>query len=417
MLKSRKRKIIWSSVISVILVALLAGGVYAASIFMQFRHVDIDKSDEALGIDSSKFDNSTDITNIALYGIDDSGNSDSIMIISLYNRHNKVMLISILRDSIVKVQPTGEDAYYTKINEAYSAGGPTLAIKTLNQNFGLNVTDYASIEFEGMVKIIDAVGGIDMTVTPAEEEEINGLIASTPELSGPLLNSSGEVHLNGNQAVAYSRIRHIDNTDGQYGDYGRTDRQRAVMEKLFEKALQMDYSQYPAFIQSVLPYLETSLSVDQILDLAGILTRDNVTFEQTRVPMTEYTINSGFAYNGKSTVYYNVSYAGDLINAFIYDDIPPETYLAEHPAPTTGALDEDTETSTSSGTSSKSKSSSSTSSKTKSKSSTSQTTKPSSSSQASESSKEPISQSSEDASSSSDASSQESEPPDDAPQE
>lgn len=349
-MKHTRRKIILSIIITVIVIFVSATGAYALSIVSNFNHNEISQNDEDLGI--TQDDGANDITNIALFGVDTreeefSGNSDSIMIISIDKQHNKVKLISILRDSLVDVDGYGK----TKITEAYGLGGPVLAINTINRNFNLNIRDYATINFAGMAQIIDAVGGVTIDVSQAEINMLNQLATQEADQLGmprpPKITQPGPQTLNGLQAVGYSRIRKIDNDNGSYGDFGRTDRQREVMEQLFEKAIAMSPTQYPSFIQKVLPYLETSLDMDEILELATILTRDNVAFEQTRVPIEEYTINPGYNYNGKSTVYYNLDFAADIIHAFIYDDIPQEVYLQTHEIPMTGSLGEDSETTSS----------------------------------------------------------------------
>lgn len=335
--KNKKRRIIILSIIAVIVLALVGAGVYAAVTFSSL-HRNIDKSADALGIDADKFkDVGTDIDNILLLGIDDDNTSDSMMILSVDRKHNKIKLNSLLRDSFVKIEATkNKKEHYGKLNEVYNLGGASLSLKTVNQNFGLNLTEYASVKFKGMASIIDAVGGIDMEVTEKEADMLNGLILSTPELKGEEgVSDHGKIHLNGTQAVSYSRIRKVDNTNGQWGDYGRTDRQRAVMEKLFEKARTMPYNEYPGMINKFLPYMETSLNFDKIIGLAGSLTRPELKMEQTRTPKTEYTINAGFNYQGGSTVYYDVKYAGDMINAFIYEDISNEDYMAKNPPKTT----------------------------------------------------------------------------------
>lgn len=339
--RKRLRRMIAFSVVIIIATALLFGTCYVISVLSKFQHEDIDAN--SIGIDKEKFvDSGTGITNIALFGVDNDGTSDSIMLLSVDKDRNKIKLISILRDSLVKVDPKNKTPYYTKLNEAYNSGGAETSLRAINKNYNLNVTEYASIKFDGMSKIIDKVGGIDINITKDEQNWINGLIASTKELKtlSAGVEDFGNVHLNGAQAVAYSRIRKVSNQDGQSNDYGRTDRQRAVMEQLLHKALSLKRSDYPAFIESVVPYMKTSLSIGQIIDLAGILTRPGLVMEQTRVPMTEYTINADYDYylndTKKSTVYYNLTYAGDIINAFIYEDITPQDYMIDHPPILTG---------------------------------------------------------------------------------
>ncbi len=284
------------------------------------------------------------IVNVALFGIDTrdpnvfSGNSDSIMILSLNTKTNKVKIISVMRDSFV---PIVKDGYtnYNKINSAYAKGGPELAIKTLNQIFDLDISEYATVNFYGMIDIIDAVGGIEAELTSSEvsrsgdysDRLLNGCI---DEICGNLgldakeyyITTPGKHHLNGVQAVAYSRIRYVANIWGTTDDYGRTDRQRYVMEQLFNKALSIGKSQYVKLAKSLIPCSETSLSYSKIISLAFSILLDSPTFEQARIPQKEYLMSSPQTSAG-SVVYYDIDFAKKLIHSFIYDDITPEAYI------------------------------------------------------------------------------------------
>ena len=330
-------------ILATVLSIVSSCGIYVANFLKDYNYVEITNNDEELGItEEVPIDNGQDITNIALFGVDSRntnniGNSDAIMIISIDKLHSKVKVISIMRDTLVKVPDHG----ITKITEAYGMGGAVLAIKTLNQNFSLNIRDYATVNFEGMAKIVDAVGGVEINVSEDEVINANGSINEQAYVLGiepTFIEHAGLQTLNGMQAVGYARIRKVENPNGTYGDFGRTDRQRAVMEQLFQKALTMDVSQYPKFAKELLPYVETSLDLNQILDLAGIFTRGNVEFVQTRLPLEEYVINADYYYNSKSTVLFNLGYASDLLKAFIYDDILPESYMEQYPPVMTADL-------------------------------------------------------------------------------
>ena len=341
---SRKKKIVIGVVVA--LVALLgAGAAYAISIFGSFHPVEFAHTDSDLGISSGNEpldDSSKEITNIALFGVDSrdkdsfKGNSDSVMVISVDKLHNKIKLTSIMRDSIVEVDGYGD----RKLTDVYGLGGPKLAIRTINENFGLNIRDYATVNFANMAEIVDAVGGVEIYVTEEERVNANASIGEQIKELGlskdtPGINQAGLQTLNGIQAVGYARIRYVDNPNGSYGDYGRTDRQREVMEQMFNKALKMDFWEYPEFIRKMIPLVETSLTYDKIFDMAKIMTR-NVTFSQTRVPLVEYTLDADYYMNGQSCVYYNLSYASQVLRAYIYDDVEPEQYVEENVPPTTG---------------------------------------------------------------------------------
>ncbi len=261
------------------------------------------------------------ITNIALFGVDqredEACRSDVIMIATVDKRHNKVKLTSVMRDSYVPIDGYGSN----KINAAYFYGGPTLAVKTLNQVFDLEITDYVTVNFSEMAAIVDAVGGVRIDVSEEERLDANhNMIEQSAQSGKPVdtIEQAGYQTLSGMQAVAYARIRHVGNAD-----YDRTGRQREVMEQIFEKGKSMNPLEYPALIKQMLPLVETSLELDEILDLAGIMLRD-VTFEDLRLPCNEDLINGGsLVIDGVDYLYYDLDAASDKLHQFIYQDVRP----------------------------------------------------------------------------------------------
>lgn len=317
---------------------LTVGGVRQLVSAFRYNRTQLSQDPNDLGINMNLPDG---ITSIALFGIDARNNnfkglSDSIMIITADAEHNSIKLISVMRDSLVKVDGYG----YQKINAAYSLGGPQLAIKTLNQTFGLNIRNYATVDFVSMAGLIDVVGGIEAELTASEVKNANVQIKYMNIERGTKLDyieEAGKQTLNGIQAVAFSRVRYVATVNGTRDDFGRTERQRLVMEQLFRKALEMDIKKYPAMIRTMMPYMETSLSYGDIFDLAGILTSEGLSFKQARIPADKAVINDGLSVRGLgSCLYYNLDYAAKLINAFIYDDISFEDYMEANGVDRTG---------------------------------------------------------------------------------
>jgi LCP family protein required for cell wall assembly len=312
-----------------------------------YNYNEITSKPEDLG-----FENVLDerIVNVALFGIDArdpksfKGLSDSIMILSLNTNTKKVKIISVMRDSLVPIEKNGRTTY-NKINSAY-ATGPELAIKTLNKTFGLDISEYATVNFNGMMDIIDAVGGIDVTLTEREVKArgvnnhgINDMIEEACLLlkKNPkdyYVTEWGDQHLNGIQAVAYSRIRYVKNIWGTNNDYGRTDRQRFVMQQLFNKAKTLSKDQYLDLVKALVPCTETSLSPTEILDIAYKIMLDSPTFEQARMPLNEkgksFLMPAPKGSFG-SVAYYDLGYASKIINAFIYDYITFDEFRAQNP--------------------------------------------------------------------------------------
>ncbi len=257
------------------------------------------------------------IKNIALFGTDareniDGGRSDTIIIASVNPKNGEIKLISIARDTYVEIPGHGQ----TKINHAYAYGGAELAVKTLNLNFGLDITDFVSVNFDQLTEIVDILGGIDVEITENERQEFNRIIAET---TNETLSESGFVHLNGAQTLCYSRIRKSDSDDA------RTERQREVLELIFNKMLDVSPLQYPSIVRELMPYVTTSLSTEEILQLAGVMITKNPTMQTCGLP-NEYIEHTG-GYIGKLWCYsYDLDTASDMIKKFIYDDIPFSEY-------------------------------------------------------------------------------------------
>lgn len=339
--RSRTQKVIFISAIAIMLCALTVVGAVGGYAYHLLNSLERDEEFEQL--DNSDFgiveELEEDVYNIALFGVDTrekgdfSGNSDSIMILSVQKVQNQIKIISVMRDSLVPIE-SESGTVYKKVNAAYQIGGPVLAIKTLNQLFGLDIKDYATVNFYGMGDIIDAVGGITATITESELENELGINAMIHEQCGYLdldpqdyfIWQAGEQQLNGVQAVAYARIRYAESADGNFNDFGRVERQHYVMQQLLNKALELEVTAYPRLVKSLLPYVKTSLTNSELLSLAMVL-KGSPQLLQTRVPSDEYIINEDFRGTGASTVYYNYEYAGNIIRAFLYDGITPEDYM------------------------------------------------------------------------------------------
>lgn len=339
--KGKKAALI--SVTSVILViAILLGWFFT---YFRYNYRSITGDPEELGFTEIK---DKHVVNIALFGVDSrdenvfSGNTDSIMILSLNNVTKKVKIISVMRDTFVPVERDGK-TYYGKINSVY-ASGPEQAIKTLNQVFDLDISEYATVNFFGMTDIVNAVGGITATIT---DDELSWKGYDHPNLNNCMdeickelgldaedyyIHTAGEQTLNGVQAVAYARVRNCTSVWGTRDDYGRTDRQRHVMQELFNKAVTMKKTDYIDLIKALIPCSETSLSYADVLSLAVNILLSSPTFEQYRLPPAEYqkeflmTGPSGYG----SIIYYDINYAARLVNAIIYDDVTIEEYVAEN---------------------------------------------------------------------------------------
>jgi polyisoprenyl-teichoic acid--peptidoglycan teichoic acid transferase len=293
--KSRKRKKkkkslgfkIFIGFLCVILAIAIVGGGYVIGLLNKMDNIKLNKDNLGIVEDEFKeYDNVNKVKNIALFGIDatdgETGRSDSIMIATLDPVHNKLKVTSVMRDSYVSIDGHGQD----KINHAYAFGGPELAIKTLNENFGLNIEHFISVNFSSLPKIINILGGIDLEITDEELQYINGYINDINAKDGT--NSShisypGVQHVDGTQALAYSRIRY---TSG--GDYERTQRHRTVLDALFNKLTSTSVSSYNSLLNEVLPYVQTNLTATDILSLGTKVLGIGNNLEQDRFPRDGY---------------------------------------------------------------------------------------------------------------------------------
>lgn len=289
--------------------------------------VPLDKSPEALGI-SPKVAQAVKAmanapVNIALFGVDrrtadDLANSDVIMIISIDQQTGKIKMSSILRDSYVKIDGKGMD----KINAAFATGGPQLAIKTLNQNFDLDIKDYINVDFYSAARIVNALGGVNIDIKPAELPYLNNYLdelAIVEKDEAEHVKEPGLQRLNGKQTVAYTRIRAVG-----HGDYERTERQRSVLIALFDKIKSAGPSMFPVFATQVLPNLETSMNNMALMNFAGgILNSKNKTIEQARFPLDNQS--TGKRINNIWYLTIDLKATTTALHNFIYKNIKPGT--------------------------------------------------------------------------------------------
>lgn len=225
-------------------------------------------------------------------------------------------MTSIMRDSYVNIDGHGKD----KLNHAYAFGGPQLAIKTLNSNYGLNIRDFVSVNFGDLAEIIDTLGGVEIEIKDYELNMVNQYIqdvANVTKLNGVPLKSAGKQTLSGVQAVAYSRVRYVGN-----GDFERTERQRTVLTALFNKIKVAGVSQYPLIVNKLLPFVNTSMSAVDIMKLGtSTLTSGITTLEQERFPVDGYC--DAATINGVWYLKFDEKETRDQIYKFIYEDVKP----------------------------------------------------------------------------------------------
>lgn len=319
-----KKKVILLSILALLIFIIGFAGVYAWRVLGSIKTAEISKDNESVGINqetADKLDKQNDILNIAFFGVDqrdksENGRSDSTMVLSIDRKHNKIKMTSIMRDSYVNIEGHGKD----KLNHAYSFGGPQLAIKTLNQNYELNIRDFVAVNFGDLAKIIDELGGVQIDIKSNEVSLVNEYIndvVSVTGLKGTPLKGAGTQTLSGVQAVAYSRIRYVGN-----GDFERTERQRTVLTALFNKIKTAGPSEYPSLVNKLMPYVQTSMNPLDIIKIGtSALTNGITNLEQERFPVDGYC--NGATINGVWYLQFDEQATKEQIYKYIYEDIKP----------------------------------------------------------------------------------------------
>ncbi len=214
-----------------------------------------DKLRKNLEKNAKELKSDDNVLNILLIGTDsrnpatDRGRSDSMILVSVNKKSKKVVMTSFLRDTWVQIPDIGPQ----RLNAAYAYGGPPLLVKTMQANFGIRIDKYVTINFNSFKDTIDTIGGVDIRVT---DEEVPYINSGSP--NSEKLKQGGKYTLNGEQALTYSRIRYIGT------DFGRTQRQRTVMDEVFRKTKDMSLSELSDFLEKILPNVSTNFDKGEI---------------------------------------------------------------------------------------------------------------------------------------------------------
>lgn len=257
----------------VVLIAAIAIGAYAyinhhmeKSFDSEFRQEEVENQNIPLEM-REKMEKG--YWTVAIFGVDSRDNSlgkgnqsDVIMIANLNRATGEIKLVSVFRDTYLNINDRNT---YNKINAAYATGGPEAAVKALNKNLDLNITHYATFNWKAVTTVINILGGVEIDVSRSEFYYINAFITETVKGTGigsTQLDAPGTHLLDGVQAVAYGRLRLMDS------DYARTERQRIVIQKAFEKAKKADLATLNSVVGHVFEMTKTNI---QFGDLAGLV--------------------------------------------------------------------------------------------------------------------------------------------------
>ncbi|MBQ8184068.1 MAG: LCP family protein [Clostridia bacterium] len=209
---------------------------------------------------NDKHMSSKNVINVLLIGADsrngtNSGNTDVMMLLSVNKKTKQLKMVSFFRDSYLYVEGKNS-SYCTKLNAAYSMGGPETLMKTIENNYKLDIDNYVMVNFESFKSVIDAMGGVTVDVQQYEADyNYKKFKVELPV--------GEDVTLNGEQALCFVRIRNCDAD----GDVSRTRRQRQVIDSILSRVKKASISDLNKYIDILLPYVDTGYSEGQILSL------------------------------------------------------------------------------------------------------------------------------------------------------
>ena len=272
-----KKKILLLALEVLVLVAAICILVIVMKFEKTNTRVNIDEEKLDIHVDVAENETMKGYRNIALFGVDSTTGelesktrSDTIIIASINEETKEVKLVSVYRDTFLGLadETDSKSETFTKCNAAYQKGGPEQAIKMLNTNLDMDITDFVTIGFKGLKDVVDALGGVEIEITQGEISHLNNYqysMAEDMKIEYTPVKEPGVQTLNGLQTVAYCRIRQIGN------DFQRTERQRTVLMQISEKAKTMSASQLSTIAESAFEEVYTSLELQEILDLIQVI--------------------------------------------------------------------------------------------------------------------------------------------------
>ena len=260
------------------------------------------------------------IENILLIGLDGTNDklpkrSDTMIILTIDKLNKSLKLTSLARDTLVKIPGRGEE----KLTHAYAYGQEELLMQTINENFDLDIKDYAVVNFKSFIDIVDIIGGVDINVNEKEIHHLNEVIKECYEVNHEdtknieYITSSGNHNLNGYQALAYARIRKLDTI------YKRDERQRLILTNIAHKLSDVSISKYPQIAKSILRHIKVNIAFNKIIDLAFIAHElASYDISQLEFPISEYREEGRIGEKGTYVVKWDKNKNIELLHQFIY---------------------------------------------------------------------------------------------------
>ena len=260
------------------------------------------------------------IENILLIGLDGTNDkfpkrSDTMIILTIDKLNKSLKLTSLARDTLVKIPGRGEE----KLTHAYAYGQEELLMQTINENFDLDIKDYAVVNFKSFIDIVDIIGGVDINVNEKEIHHLNEVIKECYGVNHEdtknieYITSSGNHNLNGYKALAYARIRKLDTI------YKRDERQRLILTNIAHKLSDVSISKYPQIAKSILRHIKVNIAFNKIIDLAFIAHElASYDISQLEFPISEYREEGRIGEKGTYVVKWDKNKNIELLHQFIY---------------------------------------------------------------------------------------------------
>lgn len=240
------------------------------------------------------------------------GRTDVIIIATINTNTKSLKLTSLMRDTLVKIPGYKEN----KLNVVYELGGIDLMYKTLAQNFDIHLDGSVLVNFKNFEKIIDELGGLEITLTAAEAKYLR----TTNYISNPEYRTvvEGKQLMNGNQVLGYSRIRKRAAITGNNNDYGRTDRHRIILNAIFEKCKSKDKVELAGLMLKFLPMLTTDIDANGFETLLDAYLQTGATsIEQLRIPANG-TFRDNIKVRGMSVLIPDYEVNTNMLHDFIF---------------------------------------------------------------------------------------------------
>lgn len=271
-----------------------------------------------------------DVVNILLVGSDhgaiegDHGRSDSIMIATVNFKTKELKLTSLMRDMYVEIPDHGKN----KLNAAYAYGGVELLYKTIAKNFGIKIDNYCVVDFETFEKVINKVGGVEISLEEKEAEYLN----STNYISKKKYRNvkAGKQTLNGNQALGYARIRYVVSKKYGDGDFGRTGRQRAVIQAALNKVLDQSVTKIADIALDALKDVSTDMTASYLKSLVlKVVQMGTTEIDQMRIPL-EGTYKMGRAQSNMFVFFINFDANKAAMEYFMFNKGTEEEWAKKY---------------------------------------------------------------------------------------